>query len=182
MFWYIDPSHSGVSFSVKHMMVSTVRGRMGKLTGRLELDPKQPEKADFEIAVDAAGIDTGDAKRDGHLRSPDFFDAGTYPVITFKSNAVFPRGEGRYTASGDLTIRGVTRPVSFDIELAGVGVDGQGGQHLGAVATAAIDRTDFGLVWNMPVPNGVLVSEKVKIEVDLQAIDEATAARVGLAA
>ena len=182
MFWYIDPAHSQVTFSVKHMMVSTVRGRLGKLSGRLELDPKAPEKADFEIAVDVRGVDTGDAKRDGHLRSADFFDAETHPQIVFKSNAVFPRGEGRYAASGDLTIRGVTRPASFDIELIGVGVDAQGGQHLGATATTTIDRTAFGLTWNVPVPNGVLVSENVKIEVDLQAIDEPAAKKVGLAA
>ena len=182
MFWYIDPAHSQVSFSVKHMMVSTVRGRLGRLAGRLELDPQAPEKADFEISVDVAGIDTGDPKRDGHLRSGDFFDAATYPQIVFKSNAIFPKGDGRYAASGDLTIRGVTRPASFDIELTGVGVDAQGGQHLGATATTAIDRTAFGLTWNVPVPNGVLVSENVKIEVDLQAIDEAAAKKLGLAA
>lgn len=182
MFWYIDPAHSQVTFSVKHMMVSTVRGRLGKLSGRLELDPKAPEKADFEISVDVNGIDTGDAKRDGHLRSADFFDVEKHPEIVFKSNAVFPKGGGRYAASGDLTIRGVTRPASFEIELVGVGVDAQGGQHLGATATTTIDRTAFGLTWNMPVPSGVLVSENVKIEVDLQAIDETAAKKVGLAA
>src|SRR5512140_907334 len=180
MFWYIDPSHSQVSFSVKHMMVSTVRGRLGKLSGKLELDPKAPEKGDFEISVDVSGIDTGDAKRDGHLRSADFFDAEKHPEIVFKSNAIFPKGSGRYAVSGELTIKGVMRPASFEVELAGVGVDAQGGQHLGATATTSIDRTGFGLTWNMPVPNGVLVSENVKIEVDLQAIDEATAKQRGL--
>lgn len=182
MFWYLDPSHSQVTFSVKHMMVSTVRGRLGKLSGRLLLDPEQPEKADFEITADVGDINTGDSKRDGHLRSGDFFDAATHPMITFRSSAVFPQGEGRYRVSGDLTIRTVTRPVSFDVELLGVTVDGQGGQRLGASATVTIDRTDYGLTWNMPVPNGVLVGEKVKIEVDLEAIDEATAKQRGLAA
>jgi len=182
MFWYIDPSHSQVSFSVKHMMVSTVRGRLGRLAGRLELDPAQPEKASFEITADVSGINTGDAKRDGHLRSADFFDAERQPTITFKSDAIFPRGEGRYTASGDLTIRGVTRPVSFDVELLGIGPGAQGSQLLGASAATTIDRTDFGLTWNMPVPSGVLVSEKVKIEVDVEAVDEASARQRGLAA
>jgi polyisoprenoid-binding protein YceI len=182
MFWYIDPSHSGASFSVKHMMISTVRGRLGKLEGRLELDPARPEKAEFEISADVAGIDTGDARRDGHLRSGDFFDAENHPNIVFKSDAIFAKGEGRYTASGTLTIGGASRPASFDIELLGVGVDAQGGQHLGATATTTIDRTAFGLVWNMPVPNGVLVGDKVKVEVDLQALDEATAKGRGLAA
>jgi polyisoprenoid-binding protein YceI len=182
MFWYIDPSHAQVNFSVKHMMVSTVRGRLGQVTGRLQLDPGTPEKADFEIAVDVAGLSTNEPKRDGHLRSADFFDVEKHPTITFKSNAIFPQGEGRYTASGDLTIRGVTLPQSFEIELLGVTPTAQGGRLLGATATATIDRTAFGLVWNMPVPNGVLVSEKVKVEVDLEAVDEASAKQRGLAA
>jgi polyisoprenoid-binding protein YceI len=182
MDWYIDPAHTQVHFSVKHMMVTTVRGRLGRLSGRLDLDPNAPEKASFEIGADVKGIDTGDPKRDAHLRSADFFDVERFPQISFRSNAVFPKGAGRYTVSGDLTIRTTTRPVSFDIELHGVGVDGQGGQHLGATATLTIDRGDFGLTWNMPVPNGVLVGEKVKIEVDLEAMDEVSAKRLGLAA
>ena len=182
MFWYIDPSHAQVNFSVKHMMVSTVRGRLGRVSGRLQLDPKAPEKADFEISVDVGAIDTNDPKRDGHLRSADFFDAEKHPQISFKSNVIFPKGEGRYSASGDLTIRGVTRPASFDIELLGVAPNAQGGQILGATATATIDRVAYGLTWNMPVPNGVLVGEKVKVEVDLEALDEASAKQRGLAA
>src|SRR5256885_2136271 len=124
MFWYIDPSHTAVNFSVRHMMLSTVRGSLGKVSGRIELDPAQPEKGDFEVTAAVKGINTGDERRDGHLRSADFFDAEKYPEVTFKSNAIFPKGDGRYTASGDLTIRAITRPVSFDIEL--IGVDAQG--------------------------------------------------------
>ncbi len=182
MFWYIDPSHTAVNFSVKHMMLSTVRGSLGKVRGRIELDPAQPEKGDFEVAAAIKGITTGDAKRDDHLQSPDFFDAEKYPEVTFKSNAIFPKGDGHYTASGDLTIREVTRPVSFDIELIGVVENGKGGRHLGAAATVTIDRSNFGLTWNMPIPNGVRVGEKVKIEIDLEALDEATAKTRGLAA
>ncbi|TMC76355.1 MAG: YceI family protein [Chloroflexi bacterium] len=182
MFWYIDPSHTSVNFSVKHMMLSTVRGSLGKVRGRIELDPAHPEKGDFEVAAEVKGITTGDPKRDGHLQSADFFDAEKYPEVAFKSNAIFPKGDRRYTASGDLTIREVTRPVSFDVELIGVVQNAQGGQHLGAAATVTIDRTDFGLTWNMPIPNGVLVGEKVKIDIDLEAVDEATAKARGLAA
>lgn len=182
MFWYIDPAHSSVSFKVKHMMVSTVRGRLGPVRGRLQLDPDHIESADFEIAVDVAGVYTGDERRDGHLRSGDFFAAEQHPEIVFRSNAIFPKGSGRYTVSGDLTIRGVKLPASFEVELEGIGVDAQGGRHLGASASTTIDRIDFGLTWNMPVPNGVLVGEKVKVEVDLQALDEATAKSKGLAA
>ena len=182
MFWYIDPSHTAVNFSVKHMMLSTVRGSLGKVSGRIELDPAQPEKGDFEVSAAIKGITTGDAKRDGHLQSADFFDAEKYPEVTFKSTAIFPKGGNHYSASGDLTIRGLTLPVSFDIELIGVVENGQGGKHLGAAATVTIDRSDFGLTWNMPIPNGVLVGEKVKIEIDLEAVDEATAKTRGLAA
>src|SRR5439155_7260411 len=164
MNWYIDPAHTQVHFSVKHMMVSTVRGRLGKLSGRLELDASAPEKASFEIDADLKGIDTGDPKRDAHLRSADFFDAERFPRITFKSNAIFPKGEGRYTAAGDLTIRSTTRPVCFDIVLLGVGIDGQGGQHLGATASLATVGGVFGHMWNMPVPDGVLVGDKMLIE------------------
>ena len=182
MFWYIDPSHTAVNFSVKHMMLSTVRGSLGKVSGRIELGPAQPEKGDFEVTAAVKGINTGDERRDGHLQSADFFDAEKYPEVTFKSNAIFPKGDGHYTASGDLTIRNITRPVSFDVELIGVVENGQGGKHLGAAAKLAIDRSDFDLTWNMPIPNGVLVGEKVKIEIDLEAVDEATAKTRGLAA
>ena len=149
---------------------------------RSELDLAHPEKGDFEVAAEVKGITTGDPKRDGHLQSADFFDAEKYPEVAFKSNAIFPKGDRRYTASGDLTIREVTRPVSFDVELIGVVQNAQGGQHLGAAATVTIDRTYFGLTWNMPIPNGVLVGEKVKIDIDLEAVDEATAKARGLAA
>src|SRR5437899_6925381 len=127
MFWYIDPAHTSVSFSVKHMMLSTVRGSLGKASGRIDLDPAHPEQGDFEIAVQVNGITTGDMKRDGHLASPDFFHVEKYPEITFKSKAIFPKADGRYTVSGDLTIREITRPVSFDVELLGTAVNGQGG-------------------------------------------------------
>lgn len=182
MVWYIDPSHTQVTFSVKHMMVSTVRGRLGKLRGEIELDPEKPERASFEIGADVTAIDTGDMRRDGHLRSADFFDVEKYPEIVFTSSAVFPKGDGRYAVSGDLRIREISRPVTFDVELEGIGVDGQGGQHLGAAATITIDRRDFGLVWNQPIQNGMLVGDKVKIDIGLEALDAASARAIGLAA
>lgn len=140
MVWYIDPHHTQATFSVKHMMVSTVRGRLGKLRGEIEIDPENPHRASFEIGADVTAIDTGDARRDGHLRSADFFHAEKYPEIVFKSAAIFPKGENRFAVSGDLTIRDVTRPVIFDVELEGIGVDGNGGRHLGASATITLDR------------------------------------------
>jgi polyisoprenoid-binding protein YceI len=182
MTWYIDPYHTQATFSVKHMMVTTVRGRLGKLRGEIELDPENPQGASFEIGADVTAIDTGDARRDGHLRSEDFFHAEKYPEIVFKSSAIHAKGEGKYAVSGDLTIRAISRPVTFEVELEGVGVDGKGGKHLGATATLTIDRKDFGLVWNQPIQNGMLVGDKVKIDVGVSALDAASAKAVGLAA
>ncbi len=180
MTWYIDPSHSSVTFGVKHMMVATVRGRFGKVRGTLEFDPKWPSATRISAAVDAGTIDTSDERRDAHLRSADFFDASEYPDITFESTRVEPRGENAFSVHGDLSIRGTTRPVTFAAELEGIAFDPQGGQHLGAAGTLVIDRKDWGLIWNQPIANGVLVGDKVKIELGLEAIDEATAEKRGL--
>ncbi len=178
--WYIDPSHSAITFGVKHMMVSTVRGKFGKVSGRLEFDPKSPTATRISAALDAGTIDTNDARRDAHLKSADFFDAAQHPEITFQSTKVEPKGESGFTVYGDLSIRGTTKPVTFDAELEGIAFDPQGGQHLGAVGTLVIDRKDWGLVWNQPIADGVLVGDKVKIELGLEAVDEATAQKWGL--
>ncbi len=179
--WYVDPVHSNVGFGVKHMMVSTIRGRFGKLSGTLRFDPQAPERTEISVAIGTSSVDTGDERRDGHLRSPDFLDAATYPEITFASRKVTPKAEG-YLVEGDLTIRNVTKRVAFDAELGGVSLDKDGGQHLGASASLSIDRRDWGLEWNQPIANGVLVGDKVKIELGVAAIDEATAKRYGMAA
>ncbi len=178
--WYIDPSHSNVTFGVKHMMVATVRGRLGKLQGEIEFDPKAPAAAKIVATIDASTIDTNDPKRDEHLKSPDFFDVAHYPEITFRSTSVEPKGDDRFTVSGDLTIRGTTKPVRFDAVIEGVAIDQNGGEHLGAAGTLVIDRTQWGLVWNQPLANGVLVGDKVTIELNLAALDEKTARAWGL--
>jgi polyisoprenoid-binding protein YceI len=151
------------------MMVSTVRGRLGPVRGRLELDPEHPEKADFEIAVDVAGIYTGDERRDGHLRSDDFFAAESHPEIVFKSNAIFPKGEGRYTASGDLTIRGTTKEVVLDVEGPSPFVKSQRGVVTGATATTRIKRLEYGLKYNAMVEAGPVVGDEVSITIDIEA-------------
>jgi len=187
--WYIDPSHSNVTFGVKHMMVSTVRGKLGKMQGEIEFDPKAPSMTTIAASIDAGTLDTNDRKRDGHLKSPDFFDIAQYPEISFRSTTVEPKskdggkdgGDDRFTVRGDLTIRGTTKPVSFDARIEGVATDQDGGEHLGAAGTLVIDRTQWGLVWNQPLANGVLVGEKVTIDLGLSAIDAATARKWGLA-
>lgn len=175
MRWQIDPIHSSVTVAVRYMMVSTVRGRFSSVRGTLNFDPEKPERASAEIVIDAASIDTNDANRDGHLRSPDFFDAATYPEITFRSTNVERRPDGAFALTGDLTIRGTTKPATLDVEVEGVTDDPRAGKRAGFSATAVIDRRDWGLVWNMPVPSGVLVGEKVKIEFDISAVPAAEA-------
>ena len=182
MTWYIDPNHSSVTFGVKHMMVATVRGSFTGLHGTVDYDPKAPERMSIEATVGAHTVNTGQEKRDGHLRSADFFDAQNHPEIHFKSTSVRPKGGDRFEVTGELTIRGVTKTVTADVDVAGIGEDGKGQQRLGADATFTIDRKEFGLVWNQPVQNGVLVGDKVKLEIGVSALDASTAKQWGLAA
>lgn len=170
MRWQIDPIHSSVTVAVRHMMISTVRGRFSSVRGTLDFDPERPERASAEIVIDAASVDTNDANRDAHLRSADFFDTASHPEIAFRSTKVERRADGAFALSGDLTIRGTTKPATVEVEVEGVTDDARAGKRAGFSATAVIDRREWGLVWNMPVPNGVLVGEKVKIEFGLSAV------------
>lgn len=173
MAWEIDPAHSQATFSVKHMMISTVKGHFNVLSGKLHIDEQNPANSWVEAQVDVASVDTRDANRDGHLQSPDFFDAANYPTITFKSTKVEPDGDNEYKVLGDLTIRGVTKPVTFKAEYSGQGKDPWGGTRAGLAATAKIDRRDFGLSFNAPLESGgVLVGNDVKVEIDLEAVSK----------
>lgn len=166
--WEIDPSHTSATIAARHLMLTTVRASLSGTTGELEFDPDRPESGRIRLAIPASTVNTGDEKRDGHLRSADFLDVERYPEITFVSTRV-RTADDRLVVTGDLTIRGTTRPVDVTVEPNGV-VQGPSGRVAGFTATASIDRTAFGLVWNMPVPGGVLVSEKLKVEFDLQAV------------
>ena len=171
MSWNIDATHSQATFSVKHMMISTVKGQFDVLSGALEIDEEHPENSWVEAEVDAASINTRDAKRDGHLRSPDFFDVEKYPKITFKSTKVEATGDNEYRVTGNLTIHGVTKEVTFDAEYSGQVKDLYGLERAGWSATTTIKRKDFGLNWNVALETGgVLVGDKVKIEIDLAAV------------
>ncbi len=176
MAWEIDAVHSEATFTVKHMMVSTVRGRFNVLSGKLEIDEQHPENSWIEAEVDAASIDTHEPRRDGHLRSPDFFDAEKYPKITFKSTKVVPVDENEYRVTGDLTIRDVTREVTFKAEYSGQLKDMQGFQRAGLTAKTKINRKDWGLNWNVALETGGwLVSDEITIEIDLAAVQKAVA-------
>ena len=172
--WNIDGTHSGVNFSVRHMVFAKVRGRFGKFGGSLDLNPADLAKSSVDIQIDAASIDTGTPDRDNHLRSPDFFDVAKYPQLTFKSRRVERKGDTEYKVTGDLTIRDVTREVVLDVEFGGTGKDPWGNQRLGFTASARIDRKEFGLKWNQVLEaGGVLVGEKIDIEIELQAVAKA---------
>jgi polyisoprenoid-binding protein YceI len=179
MAWKIDTVHSHVSFSVKHMMVTTVRGKFGSYRGSVRLDPKDFTRSSFEGEIDVASIDTGNADRDNHLRTNDFFDAANHPKITFKSTAIEPKGDGEYLVRGDITIRGVTKPIALDVEYRGTSKSPYGQTLAGIGVTGSLNRKDFGVSFNAPLETGgVVVGEKVKLELDIEAIqvDEKAAA------
>jgi polyisoprenoid-binding protein YceI len=168
--WAIDPAHSVVELAVKHMMFSTVKGRFTTVAGTIDWDEGNLAASSVSAEIDAASVDTGEPKRDGHLRSADFLDVEAFPSITFASTGVVPRGRGRFVLVGDLTIRGVTQEVSLEAELLGTGGDPWGGKRAGFAATTTINRADFGLTWNQALEaGGVLVSDQVKISLEIQA-------------
>jgi polyisoprenoid-binding protein YceI len=169
--WTVDADHSQVGFSVRHMMISNVRGRFASFEVDLELDEADATRSRVTARIDAASIDTRSEQRDGHLRSADFFDVENHPHIVFESRSVEPLGEGRFDVRGDLTIRGVTRPVTVSVREEGRGQDPWGGHRVAYTAEARIDRKDFGLTWNQALEaGGVLVSDEVKITLELQAV------------
>lgn len=167
--WNIDPSHSSVNFVVRHLMVSKVRGSFGAFTGTVTIDDNRLASS-VTASVEMASVTTGDDGRDAHLRNSDFFDVENYPTMTFTSTQVRPDG-GDYVLVGDLTIKGVTKQVEFELEFDGVSPDPWGGTRAGFSAEGEIDRRDFGLEWNMALDTGALmVGEKVKIALDIQAV------------
>jgi polyisoprenoid-binding protein YceI len=165
----IDSAHSGAQFSVKHMMVSNVRGAFSKVTGKANIDEKDLTKSTVEASIDASTINTNEPKRDEHLRSPDFFDVAKYPTITFKSTKVEQAGQN-LKVTGDLTLHGVTKPVVLDVEgFTSEAKDPWGNTKRGGTATTKINRKDFGLGWNKVLETGgVAVGEEIAITLDLE--------------
>jgi polyisoprenoid-binding protein YceI len=174
--WQLDPTHSSVEFSVKHMMMTTVRGRFKSVSATLTANEEHPEGCCVEAAVDVASIDTGVPDRDAHLRSPDFFDVERFPRITFTSTRLegaFDEEGDRFRMVGNLTIRDATMEVTFDCEFAGRGKDPWGKDRAGFTARADIDRREWGLKWNQAIETGgVLVANKVRMEVEVQFVKE----------
>jgi polyisoprenoid-binding protein YceI len=168
--WSVDPSHSDVAFTAKHLVVSKVRGRFADYSVSLTV-ADDPARSSVHVEIQAGTISTGQEDRDGHLKSPDFLDVERYPTLSFHSTGVEPVGDDTWKARGDLTIRDVSRPVVLDVEFLGVTEDPWGNQRAGFTAVTEIDREDWGLTWNQPLANGgVLVGRKVKIEIDVEAV------------
>lgn len=170
--WTLDPAHSSAEISAKHMMITTVRGKMSVIGGSVDFDPANPAAASVEATLDPASINTGVGDRDNHLRSPDFLDAPNFPTIHFKSTRVEPTGENKARIHGDLTIRGITKPVVLEAEFLGAALNPfDQSERAGFVASTSINREDWGLTWNVPLAQGgLLVSKDVRIALDVQAV------------
>lgn len=174
--WNIDAAHSGINFSIRHMVVSKVRGRFAKYSGTVDLDDGDLTRSFVDVTIDAASIDTGTPQRDAHLRGPDFFDVEKFPELRFQSTRIESVARDRYRVVGDLTIRDVTREVSLDVEYGGRAKDPWGNERIGFIATATLDRKDFGLRWNQLLEaGGVLVGDRVDIDLEVQAVKVAAA-------
>lgn len=168
--WQIDSAHSSAQFAVSHLMVSTVRGTLGKVTGNVTLDESDVTKSSVTATIDATGIDTREAKRDEHLRSPDFLDTKQFPTITFTSTKVEKLDERRYQVTGDLTLRGVTKPVVLTVEGSPTPMqDPFGNTKLGGVVKTKINRQDFGIAWNKKLDaGGLVVGDEVDVTIDVE--------------
>jgi polyisoprenoid-binding protein YceI len=170
--WEIDTAHASAGFKVRHLMVSSVRGHLGPVSGTVFLDESDLSRSRVEVEIDARGIDTREPKRDEHLRSADFLDVAQHPLVRFRSTAVTPgRGDG-LAVTGQLTIRGVTRPVTLEVEeLTAPTTDPWGNIKRGATARAAINRKDFGLTWNVALEaGGVMVADRIDIEIEVELV------------
>ncbi len=176
--WDFDNAHSSVEFTVRHLLVSKVRGRFTKWNGKLELDEQDLSRSNVEVDIDVASVDTHEPQRDAHLRSGDFFEAETHPRIVFKSKRVEEKGKDHLAVTGDLTIRGTTREVVLDVERGGVvAKDPWGKRRAGFTATATINRKDFGVSFNQVLDQGGLaLSEEVAITIEIEATAAAASA------
>jgi polyisoprenoid-binding protein YceI len=168
--WSFDNSHSSIGFSVRHLMISKVRGHFNQWGGTFDYDEADPTRAKLSVRIDAASIDTRDEKRDAHLRSPDFFDVEKFPALTFESSKVERDGDD-FVVTGELSIHGVTRAVQLKVESLGQTKDPWGGQRAGFSASTSISRKDFGMSFNMALETGgVLVGDKVDIGIEIEAV------------
>jgi polyisoprenoid-binding protein YceI len=168
--WNIDSAHSSIHFSARHMVITKVRGAFKSYRGTVELDEADRTRSRVRVEIDVDSIDTAEPKRDGHLKSADFLDVAQFPTISFESRSIVARGDS-YTVTGDLTLHGVTRPVTLSAEFQGQARDPWGGERVAFAAKGSISREDFGLTWNQLLEaGGMLVGSKIEIEIEVQAV------------
>lgn len=169
----IDPAHSSLGFVARHAMVTKVRGNFNELEGSGVFDADDPSQSHFEVTIQSASIDTRNSDRDNHLRSNEFFDMENHPTITFKSTAISKASGDTFHVDGDLTIKGISKPISFDLEMSGPEKDAFGAVRIGLEGSTSVNRRDWDLNWNMPLDSGgVLVSEKVTLEFEVSAVKQ----------
>jgi polyisoprenoid-binding protein YceI len=170
--WEIDPAHTSVQFSIRHLMISNVRGEFTKVSGTAVADDKDLTRSTIEATIDTASINTREPKRDEHLKSPDFLDTAKYPTMTFKSKRIEKAGEGRYKVTGDLTLHGVTKEVVLDVEGPTPPMnDPMGRVRAGATATTKLDRRDFGIAWSKTLEGGgLVVGNEVTVTIDVEGV------------
>ena len=174
MAWQIDPAHSHIHFSIRHLMISKVRGAFDKFTGTIEFDEEHPSASTVEIEIDASSINTKEEQRDGHLKSPDFLDVENYPVITFKSVNVHQIDDHSGHLHGDLTVRDVTKEVTLDVEYSGTAQNPWGMTVAGFAAHTTIDRRDWDIHWNQALETGgFLVGDKLKVDIEIELVKQA---------
>jgi polyisoprenoid-binding protein YceI len=178
--WEIDPAHTSAQFAIRHLMVSTVRGEFSKVTGTVALNEQDPTQSTVEATIDAASLNTRIAKRDEHLKSPDFFDVAQYPTITFKSKKIEAAGDGKFKVTGDLTMHGVTKEVVLNVEGTPKPIkDPTGKLRIGGGATTRINRKDFGINYNRVLETGgVVVGDEVDITIDVELTQKQSTAAV----
>jgi polyisoprenoid-binding protein YceI len=173
MSWQLDKAHSGINFSVRHMMISTVRGRFEEFDGTFDVNEANPAQSKIDVEIQTASINTREAQRDAHLRSPEFFDVENYPTMTFKSKQVQPVDRQHVRLIGDLTIKGVTKEVTLDVEYLGQAKSPWGTTSAGFTAQTKINRKDWGLTWNVALETGgVLVGEEITITIELELVKQ----------
>lgn len=172
--WNVDPAHAEIGFAVRHLMISTVRGRFGSVTGTVLADEENPKNSKIDVSVDVTSIDTRQEMRDNHLRSADFFDAANHPTMHFVSKRIEGNVPENFKIIGDLTIRGNTHEATLNASLEGRGMDPWGNERAGFSATGKIDRREFGLQWNQAMETGgVVVGDEVKLSIDVELVKQA---------
>jgi polyisoprenoid-binding protein YceI len=174
MLWKIDPAHSEINFTIRHMMISNVRGRFEKFTGVVDFNEETPAASGVEVQIEAASINTREPNRDGHLRSPDFLSADQYPYLTYKSTSIEVLDQKHGLIHGELTIRNLSRPVTLEVEYSGQAKSPWGAVSAGFTAHTAINRKDWDLTWNHGLETGgVLVGDELKIDIELEIVKQA---------